>query len=97
MDDFNLTINWNVNCTPLQVNQKMILTLTASIMFWSLQQPGGELDSVPTSPNESPLATRDGEDASVLGGEASKLTIDDRDSSQNIETEEPSTNNERRK
>ncbi|CAA7407204.1 unnamed protein product [Spirodela intermedia] len=35
----------------MEVNQKMILTLTASIMFWSLQQPSE--DSEPSAPEEA--------------------------------------------
>ncbi|KAL6570801.1 Fimbrin-3 [Orobanche gracilis] len=33
----------------MEVNQKMILTLTASIMYWSLQQPVEESDSSPVT------------------------------------------------
>ncbi|KAL3632700.1 Fimbrin-5 [Castilleja foliolosa] len=33
----------------MEVNQKMILTLTASIMYWSLQQPVEDSDSSPAS------------------------------------------------
>lgn len=70
-----------------QVNQKMILTLTASIMFWSLQQPVDDTDgsmspadtSVTTStPDESPAPSISGEDeSSSLGGEFSNFSIDD--------------------
>ncbi|KAJ4975813.1 hypothetical protein NE237_000919 [Protea cynaroides] len=37
----------------MEVNQKMILTLTASIMYWCLQKPAEESDSSPTSALES--------------------------------------------
>lgn len=66
----------------------MILTLTASIMFWSLQQPVDDADgsmspantSVTTSstPDESPAPSISGEDEiSSLGGEISNFSIDD--------------------
>ncbi|EXB81084.1 hypothetical protein L484_014016 [Morus notabilis] len=72
----------------MEVNQKMILTLTASIMFWSLQQPVDDADgsmspantSVTTSstPDESPAPSISGEDEiSSLGGEISNFSIDD--------------------
>lgn len=32
-----------------QVNQKMMLTLTASIMYWSLQQKAGDSESSPSN------------------------------------------------
>ncbi|KAF7148124.1 hypothetical protein RHSIM_Rhsim03G0072100 [Rhododendron simsii] len=59
-----------------RVNQKMILTLTASIMYWSLQQP---VEGSESSPSLSPsIATSiNGEDKSSLIGEVSKLTMDD--------------------
>lgn len=58
-----------------QVNQKMILTLTASIMYWSLQQTGenfepSEEDSV------SQTAPSDG-DGSAVAESISDLAIDD--------------------
>ena len=67
----------------LQVNQKMILTLTASIMYWSLQQSVEESESSPSpaataaTPDESPAPSVISEDESTLGGEFSNLTIDD--------------------
>lgn len=68
----------------IEVNQKMILTLTASIMYWSLQQPVEEGDSSPSlnngtcTPDASPAPSISGEDdSSSLGGEVSNLTIDD--------------------
>lgn len=72
---------------PWQVNQKMILTLTASVMFWSLQQAVEEADRSPSSadtsactstPDGSPAPSVNGEDeSSSLGGELSNLSIDD--------------------
>lgn len=72
---------------PWQVNQKMILTLTASVMFWSLQQAVEEADRSPSSadtsacpstPDASPAPSVSGEDeSSSLGGELSNLSIDD--------------------
>ncbi|KAH7544458.1 hypothetical protein JRO89_XS15G0169700 [Xanthoceras sorbifolium] len=70
----------------MEVNQKMILTLTASIMYWSLQQQVEEGESSPspangcstTTPDASPAPSVSGEDeSSSLGGEISSLTIDD--------------------
>ncbi|GAA0160799.1 non-motor actin binding protein [Lithospermum erythrorhizon] len=42
----------------IEVNQKMILTLTASIMYWSLQQKGVENDNKKPS-TESPMQNED--------------------------------------
>ncbi|KAL6975236.1 fimbrin [Sarracenia purpurea var. burkii] len=56
----------------MQVNQKMILTLTASIMYWSLQQSVDESESSP-----SPAPSINSEDEIFVGGEISNLTIDD--------------------
>ncbi|RVW70228.1 Fimbrin-5 [Vitis vinifera] len=74
----------------MEVNQKMILTLTASIMYWSLQQPVEELETssspadaattastTSTTPDASPSASVNGEDESSLSGEISNLIIDD--------------------
>ncbi|XP_021906098.1 fimbrin-1-like isoform X1 [Carica papaya] len=68
----------------IEVNQKMVLTLTASIMYWSLQQPVEEGDSSPSlhngayTPDASPAPSFSGEDeSSSLGGEISNLIIDD--------------------
>ncbi|XP_057724636.1 fimbrin-1-like [Arachis stenosperma] len=71
----------------MEVNQKMILTLAASIMYWSLQQQGEDaLDSFPspagtattTTPEASPAPSVCGEDeSSSLGGELSNLSVDD--------------------
>ncbi|KAK9285848.1 hypothetical protein L1049_025049 [Liquidambar formosana] len=65
----------------MEVNQKMILTLTASIMYWSLQQPVGESESTPAEgdkiPDASPTASMDSENETVLAGEVSNLAIDD--------------------
>ena len=72
-----------------QVNQKMILTLTASIMYWSLQQAADETDggsssptdssvTTTTTPDASPAPSISGEDeSSSLGGEVSNLSVDD--------------------
>ncbi|KAF7145761.1 hypothetical protein RHSIM_Rhsim04G0015900 [Rhododendron simsii] len=72
----------------IQVNQKMILTLTASIMYWSLQQSVEDSDSSP-----SPALSVNSEDESFLGGEVSNLTIDDAASdttvSSQFENEDP--------
>ncbi|KAJ6973414.1 fimbrin-5 [Populus alba x Populus x berolinensis] len=65
----------------IEVNQKMILTLTASIMYWSLQQQGysessaAEDSDVPDA--SPPPPSVDGEKEEVLVGEVSNLTVDD--------------------
>ncbi|KAM1116730.1 hypothetical protein TB2_007096 [Malus domestica] len=63
----------------MEVNQKMLLTLTASIMFWSLQQPVDDterlLSPVDTSPATS--ISEEDESSSSLGGEISNFSIDD--------------------
>ncbi|KAF7826974.1 fimbrin-5-like [Senna tora] len=52
----------------MEVNQKMILTLTASIMYWSLQQP---------EDNGTPEASGEGVKENNLAKEVSNLAIDD--------------------
>lgn len=54
----------------------MILTLTASIMYWSLQQPAeGESEASPhAATSQSPSS--DGEDGSITDG-FSNMTMDD--------------------
>ncbi|MFS7922107.1 putative calponin domain, CH domain superfamily, fimbrin/Plastin [Helianthus anomalus] len=66
----------------MEVNQKMILMLTASLMYWSLQQSKEEAESSPSSvsetPEGSPEASLNGDDDSPVGRpEISKLSIDD--------------------
>ncbi|KAJ6873911.1 hypothetical protein NC651_032682 [Populus alba x Populus x berolinensis] len=64
----------------IEVNQKMILTLTASIMYWSLQQQGYSESSAAEDsdvPDASPPPSVDGEKEEVLVGEVSNLTVDD--------------------
>lgn len=69
----------------LQVNQKMILTLTASIMYWSLQQTSDDSQRFDASTEDtnsqkaqSDLSTTsDSEDGSVIADSVSTLTIDD--------------------
>ncbi|KAL7086406.1 hypothetical protein ABFS83_13G000900 [Erythranthe nasuta] len=58
----------------MEVNQKMILTLTASIMFWSLQRKGA--DSEPSSPTEPEAADNDSITPTV---DISNLSIEDQD------------------
>jgi hypothetical protein len=53
----------------IQVNQKMMLILAASIMYWSLQQQSDTESTV------SEDATDDG-DANSVAGEISNLSID---------------------
>ncbi|KVI02268.1 Calponin homology domain-containing protein [Cynara cardunculus var. scolymus] len=59
----------------MEVNQKMILMLTAAIMYWSLQQSRDESESSPSSVAATPSVSGD-EDNSV-GAEISNLSIDD--------------------
>ncbi|CAN1220874.1 FIM1 [Linum grandiflorum] len=72
----------------MEVNQKMILTLAASIMYWSLQkavEEGEPLSPVPSScntcnatPDASPAPSVCGEDeSSSISGDVSSLVIDD--------------------
>ncbi|EEF46538.1 fimbrin-1 [Ricinus communis] len=87
----------------MEVNQKMILTLAASIMYWSLQKAMEEGESSPSpangsactiTPDASPAPSSiSGEDeTSSVGGEVSQLNIDDAASdttvSSHIENEE---------
>lgn len=71
----------------MEVNQKMILTLAASIMYWSLQQQTEDEDSFPSpastlttnTPEASPAPSVCGEDESYssLNGDLSNLSVDD--------------------
>ncbi|XP_022753073.1 fimbrin-1-like isoform X1 [Durio zibethinus] len=71
----------------MEVNQKMILTLTASIMYWCIQHAVEEGETTPSpgngngssySSDASPAPSISGEDeSSSLSGEISSLTIDD--------------------
>ncbi|XP_077216466.1 fimbrin-5-like [Tasmannia lanceolata] len=74
----------------MEVNQKMILTLTASIMYWSLQQPVEESESSVEAgtPKEPSL---NGEDKSITA-EFSNVTVDDTtsDASSPVENREAS-------
>lgn len=60
----------------------MILILTASIMYWSLQQPGAELESTSTEGNETPdtssVTSVDTETDKELASQLANMTsIDD--------------------
>lgn len=57
----------------MEVNQKMILILTASIMYWSLQQQSDESDD--SGIDASPAASGDGEIDRTLSGDISNLAI----------------------
>ncbi|XP_065862486.1 fimbrin-1-like [Euphorbia lathyris] len=68
----------------MEVNQKMILTLAASIMYWSLQKAIEEGVSSPihsngvATPEASPAPSVSGEDESPsIGTELSNLSMDD--------------------
>ncbi|KAA8523605.1 hypothetical protein F0562_010028 [Nyssa sinensis] len=81
-------VNWNL------VNQKMILTLTASVMYWCLQQPVEESESSPspatgTTPDASPAPSINGEDDASLSVEVSNLTIDDAASDTTVSSQFP--------
>ncbi|KAL2582345.1 hypothetical protein GLYMA_14G005200v4 [Glycine max] len=56
----------------IEVNQKMILILTASIMYWSLKKPEENI-----TPEASPKASVDGESETDVVDEVSNLAIDD--------------------
>ncbi|KAK7276901.1 hypothetical protein RIF29_18049 [Crotalaria pallida] len=80
----------------MEVNQKMILTLTASIMYWSLQQQTEDTDPFPspagtattTTPEASPAPSVCGEDeSSSLGGEFSNISVDDATSDTTVSSE----------
>ncbi|XP_050223937.1 fimbrin-1-like [Mercurialis annua] len=82
----------------MEVNQKMILTLAASIMYWKLQKAVEEGESSPSgangsTPDASPAPSISGEDdTSSVGGDVSQLNIDDAASdttvSSHVENEE---------
>ena len=55
-----------------QVNQKMILTLTASIMYWSLQKQPQSLSEMPEQSDPSSMAS---DAASDVGSEDGASTI----------------------
>ncbi|KAF5459489.1 hypothetical protein F2P56_023430 [Juglans regia] len=85
----------------IEVNQKMILILTASIMYWSLQQPAEESESNPSeesnTPDASSAASMDGDRETALASEVSNLAVNDAASdtadttpSQVVENEESS-------
>ncbi|KAG2713805.1 hypothetical protein I3760_04G192700 [Carya illinoinensis] len=63
----------------IEVNQKMILILTASIMYWSLQQPAEESESNPSeesnTPDASSAASIDGDRETALASEVSNLAV----------------------
>ncbi|KAG5053529.1 hypothetical protein AAZX31_02G289700 [Glycine max] len=56
----------------IEVNQKMILILAASIMYWSLKKPEENI-----TPEASPKASVDGESETDLVDEVSHLAIDE--------------------
>ncbi|OMO52954.1 hypothetical protein CCACVL1_28986 [Corchorus capsularis] len=60
----------------IEVNQKMMLTLTASIMYWSLQQQAAESEDGEI-PDDSSVSPKDGEDETAFSREVSGLSIDD--------------------
>ncbi|XP_008777493.1 fimbrin-5-like [Phoenix dactylifera] len=73
----------------MEVNQKMILTLTASIMYWSLKQPAtnseapsetaepGAVSEPSTEDAASEKSPSDKEDESVVADNISNLSVDD--------------------
>ncbi|KAJ0965158.1 hypothetical protein J5N97_026296 [Dioscorea zingiberensis] len=74
----------------MEVNQKMILILTASIMYWSLQQQPAETteptETAETAAEQTELSTEDtprestpspDEDENVVAERVSNLTVDD--------------------
>lgn len=87
--DFSTNIDTELNVPVLvsyefwwQVNQKMILTLTASIMYWSLHQKGQK--RIPSEDNKSPVASP------VASGDGDHETLPTDDASSELpEAEEP--------
>ncbi|WVY90769.1 hypothetical protein V8G54_036283 [Vigna mungo] len=65
----------------IEVNQKMILTLTASIMHWSLKKPEdhSQREATPATPMES-------ENEADVVDEVSNLSVNDDDASENPST-----------
>ncbi|THU48571.1 hypothetical protein C4D60_Mb06t00390 [Musa balbisiana] len=66
----------------MEVNQKMILTLTASIMYWSLQQPAGSSEQAESLAEASEVsaddaASQNGEDRSSVAESMSNLAVVD--------------------
>nr|XP_043619271.1 fimbrin-1-like [Erigeron canadensis] len=76
----------------MQVNQKMILMLTASIMYWSLLQSTDDSESSPSSiaetPEASPEPSVNGDEESSVVAEISNLSIDDAASDTTVSTHE---------
>ncbi|XVF31848.1 hypothetical protein REPUB_Repub17cG0029300 [Reevesia pubescens] len=77
-----ISVAWKLGCSifllpedVMEVNQKMILTLTASIMYWSLQQQVAESEDDEVS-DESCVSPKEGENETALTGEVSSLAID---------------------
>ncbi|KAL5794233.1 hypothetical protein ACOSP7_002827 [Xanthoceras sorbifolium] len=68
----------------IEVNQKMILILTACIMYWSLQKPAEESEDNEVT-DGSPM---DGESETSLSREVSDLAIDDAASDSSSQVEE---------
>ncbi|KAF4352057.1 hypothetical protein CsatB_020126 [Cannabis sativa] len=89
----------------IEVNQKMILILTASIMYWSLQQQAADSEN---ASDGSPTASVGSENEAVLSNEVSNMALDDLspevgdekskmekiEPSENVENEVPSTKDE---
>ncbi|XP_052207874.1 fimbrin-5-like [Diospyros lotus] len=60
----------------MEVNQKMILILTASVMYWSLVNKPGELIPTQVADAAFPMASVDGEKETTPVGVPSDLSID---------------------
>lgn len=65
----------------MEVNQKMILMLTATIMYWSLQQSSNETESssssIASTPEASPQPSANGDGDNSVSPEISSLSFDD--------------------
>ncbi|KAI3688491.1 hypothetical protein L2E82_46110 [Cichorium intybus] len=65
----------------MEVNQKMMLMLTASIMYFYLKQSDEETESTPSSvavtPEASPAPSVNGDDENPFAGEYFNMSIDD--------------------
>ncbi|KAL9265000.1 Fimbrin-5-like protein [Drosera capensis] len=61
----------------MEVNQKMILTLTASIMYWSLQNKPGDLNIEEESTTPDASSSSASADAETVAEDVTSLSIDD--------------------
>lgn len=90
-------VPYDVKLILIQVNQKMILTLTASIMYWSLQKPqqpetseqsesscaaSDAASDIASEDATSIMAASEGEEVNSLPDRASNMPTDDTSTSE---------------